>query len=506
MARTALKIGPGLFSDDTTHAAAGRWADGSNVRFRLGLPQTIGGWEGLTADLLGGVCRWVFPWGNNDNQLQFAFGTHATLEIWVGGGLYDITPTGLAAGEIDGTGQAGYGTGPYGEGGYATPSVDDYFPRTWSGGAYGQDLIASPRLGGLYRWDADDTGTPAAAIANAPASVTYALVSAQNFVFALGCNRTADSVYDAMCVRHHDVADITDWTVSTTNTAREYNLPGGGRIVGGRVIGDAILVWSNSALFLFRYLGQFGGVYRFDQVGAGCGLIGPGAAKVVGQTAYWISPDRQFWAYTLGGEPQPLPCPIREDFADNLAFAQADKIVASSVSEFGEVWWDYPDARDGYENSRYIAVPVNGPDAGAWFRGQMARTARVDAGPSPYPLATTFDGGMYWHERGESADGAALSWFVESADQYMSEQQAMMMRAFWPDAEYQIGAVALTLTTRYRPRGDETVRAYTISPTAEKVDTRASGRLFRIKLSGSSSPAAFRLGRAVMDTVPLGMR
>src|SRR5687767_170938 len=35
---------PGLNSDDTTFAAAGRWADGNNVRFRDGVARTIGGW------------------------------------------------------------------------------------------------------------------------------------------------------------------------------------------------------------------------------------------------------------------------------------------------------------------------------------------------------------------------------------------------------------------------------------------------------------------------------
>lgn len=420
---------------------------------------------------------------------------------------------GLLAGEIDGTGAAGYGTGPYGVGGYATPSTDDYFPRTWSGGAYGQDLIANPRGGGIYRWDATDTGTPAAIVTNAPTEVTACLVSAQGIVFALGCNVEATGDFGALHVRHHDIADITDWATSTTNSARNYTLTGGGRIVGGRVIADKVAVWTTSALFIFTFLGTVNAVYRFDQVGDHCGLIGPGAAVVDGQTVYWISPDRQFWSYSLGGVPTRIACPIREDFADNLAFAQVDKIQAATVGEHGEVWWDYPDSRDGYENSRYIAVTVSGPDAGAWFRGQMARTARVDAGPSPYPLAvaSTIDGAsstgmIYWHERGESADGGVLSWFIQSADQYISEERSAMLRRFIPDAEYQVGAVSLTIETKDRPRGAVTSHTYTFSPEDEQVDTRDEGRVMAIKYAGSSSPAAFREGRAVLDLVPTGMR
>ena len=53
--RIPLDLAPGLNGDDTSFSANGRWADGSNVRFRLGRPQVIGGWEALTATPLTGV-------------------------------------------------------------------------------------------------------------------------------------------------------------------------------------------------------------------------------------------------------------------------------------------------------------------------------------------------------------------------------------------------------------------------------------------------------------------
>jgi hypothetical protein len=508
MARIALKIPPGLWSDDTVHKSAGRWADGSNVRFRLGSPQTVGGWEALTDSLLTGVCRWAFPWTTNDGQLHVAFGTHSAFQLWVGGGIYDITPTGLAAGQIDGTGQAGYGTGPYGIGGYATPTVDDYFPRTWSGGAFGQDLVISPRFGTIYRWDASNTGLPAVAITDAPAAVTYCLVSHTDQIFAFGCSEEVSGDFNALCIRHSGIRRDTEWATDTPtdSTAREYILPGGGKIMGARVIGSYLLVWTNASLFLGTFVGQLGQVWRFDKIGDHCGLIGPNAAVIVGQQAFWISPDGQFYAYALGAAPAMMACPIREDFSDNLAFAQSDKVVASSIGAFGEVRWDYPDARDGVECSRYVAVAVAGPDAGSWYRGQMARTAMVDAGPSSFPLGVTYDGHVYWHERGQSGDGAPLSWFIESADQYLSEDNSLLVRSFWPDALEHVGPVTLTLTSRFKPRGDETVKAYTFASTSDKVDVRMTGRLFRVRLSGSASPSAFRLGAPVFDYVPGGTR
>src|ERR1700759_4253550 len=90
-----IDIPPGLNSDDTTYAAAPAWADGSNVRFRLGRPQTIGGWESLTAALASGGCRAVLPWtDNNSATLNIAFGTHSHLQLWQAGAFFDITPFG----------------------------------------------------------------------------------------------------------------------------------------------------------------------------------------------------------------------------------------------------------------------------------------------------------------------------------------------------------------------------------------------------------------------------
>jgi hypothetical protein len=95
MSLQPLTIPPGLQSDDTTLAAAPAWADGSNVRFRFGLPQVVGGWESVTPNLLSGVCRTVFAWTDNSNTPLLGFGTNTKLEVWANDAtLYDVTPFG----------------------------------------------------------------------------------------------------------------------------------------------------------------------------------------------------------------------------------------------------------------------------------------------------------------------------------------------------------------------------------------------------------------------------
>jgi hypothetical protein len=680
-----IDIPPGLNSDSTTYAASPAWADGSNVRFRLGRPQTVGGWESVTASLLSGVCRAVLAWtDNNSATLNIAFGTHTSLQLWQGGALYDVTPFGpvtalatdplsvtnasatmtvthpghglasgaqaaiaganpvgrvaadgtyaitvvnadsytvtlpspaavsktlganplsvtaglplvtvsetahnvangtnvtfsgaaavggitpngtfpitvldantyrfsftanatstavgggaavvaavatsgggahvvvtpqqsLPAGSQDGTGTSGYGTGAYGVGGWGQPSTADYFPRTWSLAAWGQKLLASPRNGGLYEWS-NVTSQAAVAVTTAPVRITQMLVAPQRQVFALGCTQE-NGGWNPLCLRHSGLGDETQWATDATSssTAREYVLPGGGRIVSGKFLGRYLLVWTTQSLFLGTYVGQVGQVWRFDKAGDKCGLIGPSAAAALGSTVFWISPDRQFHSYSAGGAVTPVVCPIRADFAQNLAASQADKIMASTIAEFSEVRWDYPDTRDGYEVSRYVALAADGPDAGAWYRGHAmngvtpARTAMVDAGPAQNPIGVSEDGHVYWQELGHSADGQALPWFIRSADVYLDENRAALVRQAWPDISAdQIGPVQLGLTSRLHPQGPQTsFGPFTLMPGQETVDFKASGRLFQLTYSGFSLPSHARIGRLVVDASPRGRK
>jgi hypothetical protein len=503
---------PGLKSDDTTFAASPAYVDGSNVRFRLGRPQVIGGWEGVIPTLLNGVCRSVFDWTDNTNTLNIGLGHHQGLQLWQGGSLFDITPaSGFTAGAIDGTGSSGYGTGAFGVGTYGSPSTTDYFPLTWSQAAFGQTLLASPRNQTIFQWS-NNTASKAVAVTNAPSNVAYMLV-ARDFVFAFGTNQEVGGAFNPLCFRHSNLRDATGWATDITSgsTSREYVLPGGGRIVAARNFGRDVLCWTSHKLYYISYVGQIGQIWRVDEVGDKCGLIGPGAAVVVGSTAFWISPDRQFHAYTAGGAVTSLQCPVREDFAENLTASQSDKIVASSVAEFDEIRFDYPDGRDGFENSRYLAahVPTLMSDpADAWYRGQMARTAMVDAGPAVSPIGVTAGGNVYWHERGTSADGAPLAWFITTADVYLDDNFVMLVRGFWPDIAEQLGAVMFDVTTKLYPQDPNPVAwpTLTVIPGQSQADFKCKGRLFRVKVSGNASPTRGRFGRLVFDAKASGKK
>lgn len=597
MSRIPLDIPVGLISNDTTHAAAGRYSDCSGIRWYEGRAQIRGGCEKLVDDNLTGVCRSIFNWTDTDSALNIAFGTHLALEVFVGGGLYDITPTlalpsallptdplavtngsptvtvthaghplvtgdsiivsgaaavggitpngtftvtvlsansyrytfgsnatgtatgggsavlispqrAFTAGGVDGTGGQGYGTGTYSTGNYSEPSTADNFPRTWSLSDFGENLIANPRGGAIYAWT-NNTGTKAAPLQNSPAKASFVLVSSTDQVFALGCSQEADGVFNPSVIRHSSIRNYIEWSTTSATTAREYTLPGGGRIIAGHEIGANLLIWKEHAVFLGTYVGSLTQPWRFDRIAEHCGLIGPNAAVVVGQRAFWLGPDLQFYAYSLGGAVTPVDCPIRADFADHVASGQGDKIVASSCSSYQEIRFDYPDVRDGVENSRYLTLVISGPDVGAWARGQgaWARTAYVDAGPAPYPISADVSGRALWQERGRSDDGGALSGFLETADQYIDETRTALVQGIWPDLAEQVGPINLSIISRFKPQGDTYTKGpVALAPGQGKADIRANGRLHRVLYEFNSAPVFCRWGKPLFDITLGGYR
>lgn len=496
---------PGLASDDTTFLAEGRYYDMSGARFWEDGLQQLGGFESLTFDRLTGVCRTVYQWTDNTPNQNIAFGLHNGLMVLVGGDLEDVTPVGFVPGNIDGSAGAGYGSGGYGLGPYGEATTDPLFPMTWALSNYGESLIANAREQGIYQWN-NITSTPAVLVANAPVRVNYAIAVPQRQVIAFGCNEESSGTYNPMCIRGSDIEDITVWTSATDNNAFEFILDSGSYIVTARVIANYLFIWTDVAFYLGTFIGAPDETWRFERQGLHCGAIGVGSPVIDGQLGKWVSPDGQFWFAPIGGEPKPIPCPILKAFADNIAPGQGDKIVGSTVARFREVRWFYPDKRDGYENSRALAVN----DQIQWSRDRsQIRTAYCDAGPSPWPIAVTYAGNIYAQEQGQTADGGALSGYAETSDFYLGDgEDLMQINGCWPDFKDQMGTINLTVLTRLYPQ-DASVRTrgpYALTPNRRKRDFRATGRVARLRYDWAANPASGRMGKTTFDIETAGQR
>lgn len=495
-----LEVPPGTVTDETRFSAPGVWADSNNVRYRYGRPEPIGGWAKVFATQMTGAVRGAFAWRDNLSFLNIAFGTSSKLYVNKDGTLADITPIKLPPGFEDFTSGRGWGGGAWGAGGWGGGPLTETWPRTWSLQNFGQILLANPRGWGLYAWT-NDTDTPAALVAGAPIAMAAVLVTPQRQVLALGCTEYSSGQINPMVIRGSDLRDHTSWTIANDRTAFEQVLQGGGRIINGAVVGNDVLIWTDTAVYYGQYLGYSNQSYRFDRLADNCGLAAPNAFAVINQVAYWLTPDLQFYTWRMGGVPAPVPCPLGREFRDNIDAVEIDKVCAFSLSEFNEVWWFYPDSRDGNECSRYIAV---GLDEGAWFKGTIARTAGIDSGPTAYPLAVSDTGYAYYHDCGTTADGGDFDWHFQTSDIYLDEgERRVLVRGITPDFKDQSGDVTLTIVVKDYPQSTGVTKGpYTLAAGRAKRDFMLSGRLISVKFAGSSG--FVRYGKPVFDVQPAG--
>ena len=102
MALQKLQFRPGIVRDTTNYTNEGGWFDGDKVRFRLGLPETIGGWTRFTTTALLGVCRDLHSWTSLSGTKYVGAGTNLKLYVVAGNDPVDITPirATTAAGDV----------------------------------------------------------------------------------------------------------------------------------------------------------------------------------------------------------------------------------------------------------------------------------------------------------------------------------------------------------------------------------------------------------------------
>lgn len=87
-----LVFQPGINREGTNYSSEGFWWDCNRVRFRKGLPETIGGWTKHCDEPFVGVCRALQSWQLLTGEELLAVGTSKKLYIESSDTLHDITP------------------------------------------------------------------------------------------------------------------------------------------------------------------------------------------------------------------------------------------------------------------------------------------------------------------------------------------------------------------------------------------------------------------------------
>ena len=421
-------------------------------------------------------------------------------------------------------------------------------PGLWSLDNLGNSLVATIFNGETFTWDSNGTNassTRATIATGAPTASRDMLVSTpdRHLIF-FGTETTigTPSTQDEMFIRFSSQEDITDYTPTATNSAGTQRLADGSRIVGVLRGRNAIYVWTDTALFIMRFVGApF--TFAFEQVGTNCGLIGKNACVEVDGTAYWMS-ENGFFRY--GGQLESLPCLVEDHVFDDINTIPKQHINAGLNNLFGEISWFYPNSGSNVVNRvvtyNYIESSNERP---IWTTGTLDRTAWSDSAVFGKPHASQYDADTnvvststtyvqgntdgssiyYEHETGldqiKEGTTSAITANIESGDFDIGMTEGgtadlrgdgefmMKIRRVLPDFLSQTGDARVTLNLKDFPNdtaASSSLGPFTVNSSTQKIDTRARARSISLKVSNSSTSQFWKLGTFRIDIQPDGRR
>jgi len=425
-------------------------------------------------------------------------------------------------------------------------------PGMWSLDNFGDKAICLIHDSAVFEWNSaasDATNTRATIISGAPTASRHMLVSTpdRHLVF-FGTETTIGdpTTQDDMFVRFSDQEDINTYTPTATNTAGTQRLADGSQIRGAIRGRDAIYVWTDTALFTQRFVGQpF--TFAFAQVGTNCGLVGQNACVEVDGSAYWMS-ENGFFRYA--GKLESLPCLVEDHVYDDINLDSGNQMVSAGLNNlFGEVVWFYPTSSSSVVN-RMVAYNYfdSSRERPVWTVGTLARTMWRDSAVFGLPHALEYDADTdtsfdvvgntegrttyYEHETGtdqvKGGTVTAITANILSGDFDITQARAqgtgqatgvatfrgdgefiMKIRRFIPDFISQTGNTRVTLNVRNFPNdtsASSSLGPFDITTSTQKIDTRARARAIALKIENTSTSQSWKLGTFRLDTQPDGRR
>lgn len=439
---------------------------------------------------------------------------------------YEIPVGAATAQALTGWGAGGWGLGAWGEGEASVSGL-----RLWNQSNFGEDLIFGPRGGALYIWDASGGVSNRATRLDAeggasdvPAEQNMVLVSdVSRFVICFGCTPLGGGSLDTMLIRWSDQEDATNWTPSNVNQAGGIRLSQGSEIITAYQSRQEILVWTDSSLYSMQYTGPGNGVWGAQLLATNTSIISQNAVAYANGVTYWMG-NGKFYVYD--GTVQTLPCDVREYVFQKLNLNGFDQIVCGTNERFQEIWWHMP-VDGSVENNFYLIY--NYRDS-IWYYGTEGRTAWLDTGLSPFPLAAVGNV-IVNHESGvddeKSDTPAPITSFIESARyDFEDGDKFVFMRRLLPDVRFDGSTAAnpaITFTVKpYKTSGADikpipsegatntrdVVRSVSapVEQYTEQLNIRVRGRQLAIRLDNNTLGVRWKLGSPQFDIKPDGRK
>jgi len=341
---------------------------------------------------------------------------------------------------------------------------------------------------------------------------------ASRFLLVFGTNDYGGTVLDPMLIRWSDQENPFVWAPSITNQAGSIRLSHGSEIITVIQSRQEIVVLTDQAVYSLQYLGPpF--VWKTELLGDNISVAGPNAVVLASGVTYWMGIDK---FYMYDGRVQTLSCDLRRYVFQDINIEQRQQIYGGTSEAYNEIWWFYC-STGSTVNDRYVVYNYLEK---IWYYGTMGRTAWLDSGLQPFPLAATYSNRLVNQEDGiddqETNTPVAIDAYISSSEFDIGDGHNFgFVYRIIPDLTFagstaDAAQVTMTLYPMQNsgsgtgnPGSAPVTRSTTYNITEEftgQIYTRVRGRQMIFKIQSTTAGTNWQLGAPRIDIRPDGRR
>ena len=321
-----------------------------------------------------------------------------------------------------------------------------------------------------------------------------------------------------MLIRWSDQENPFVWAPSITNQAGSIRLSHGSEIITVIQSRQEIVVLTDQAVYSLQYLGPpF--VWRTELLGDNISVAGPNAVVLASGVTYWMGIDK---FYMYDGRVNTLSCDLRRYVFQDLNTEQRQQIYGGTSEAYNEIWWFYC-STNSTVNDRYVVYNYLEK---IWYYGTMGRTAWLDSGLQPFPLAATYSNRLVNQEDGiddqETNTPVAIDAYISSSEFDIGDGHNFgFVYRIIPDLTFAgstADAAQVTMTLYPMQNSGSGVsyegsapvtRSTTYNITEQftgQIYTRVRGRQMIFKIQSTTAGTNWQLGAPRIDIRPDGRR
>lgn len=470
------------------------YSDGTWVRFQRGRPKKIGGYRAILSSFTGPV-RGINVFSKQMQNIIHSFSTSKVEAVLVdgnglGAAIYDRTPAGFVP-------QSDY-----------IWQHDTFFDLAGSNTTV---LVAHPGRNALnidnniatpvYYGDV----TASTQLTPLGQNIDGGVMSLQPYLILYGSNGE---------VRNSDVNQVTNFTSGDANIANVAST----KIVKGlpyRSAGQSPggILWSLDSVIRMSFIGA-PQIFRFDTISSQSSILSSSGVIEYDGIFFWAGVDRFL---SFNGTVQEVPNQMNLNwFFDNLNFEQRQKVWATKIPRYGEIWWFYP---RGTATECTHAVIYNVRE-NTWYDAESPRSSGYFSQVFRFPIfsdSRAETNGQYtlWqHEFGlDQVKGDVQTAITSSftthdigyptggtgGEQAAGQDQWIRVNRIEPDF-IQSGPMTVSVLAREYANSPTVVTASSeFTSSTERIDFRTQGRQVRLKFENNASGGFYEMGSVLID-------